>query len=339
MKAAVLMEKDRMEIARIPRPEVEEEGVLVSMTQAAVCGTDLKLIRSGHRDLSLPRILGHEGMGEITASRHPAFQKGDRVAIYPGCFCGDCPACRAGHTSRCETIRIYGFNRDGLFRTVIPFSAKEVSSLVRIPEKSDPGVVLAEPVACCLSALGRFRYLEKTTALVVGAGAVGSLFTALLLAEGWKTVLVADRNPRRLSSGLPRGVLTMASGTGGLRECLERDGWGGKIGFLAPCCPSGLDWPFWEVMRPGGGVSFFSGRGRKTEPLALDADAVHYLGLTLAGSYGCDRKDFVFAASMLARKRLDLSFLDCCRVSLSELEAGLDRLRNGRVRKVIIDRF
>jgi len=48
----------------------------------AVCGTDVKMLEVGHRDLAYPRILGHE------------IAEKDLVQVWPGIVCGQCRPCR-----------------------------------------------------------------------------------------------------------------------------------------------------------------------------------------------------------------------------------------------------
>ena len=86
MKAAFLNEDGMLETKQAPVPALVQDGVLVEMKVAAVCRTDLKMLVEGHRDLILPRILGHEGVGEVVESRDQNFKNGDWVGIYPGIF-------------------------------------------------------------------------------------------------------------------------------------------------------------------------------------------------------------------------------------------------------------
>ncbi len=260
MKQALLRDINILDIVGTGPPELPPGGVLVAMRAAALCRTDVKMIRQGHRDLVLPRIPGHEGVGQIIASDYPALPPGTMVAVYPGCYCGTCPACRQGQTARCPSLSILGFNRDGLFRTIVPFDSEELASLVPCPPDLDPLVaVLAEPLACCLSALRKFPGRKRDNALVVGAGAVGCLFAVLLVSSGWQRVLITDSDPARLDSEIPPGVEILPATTGELPRILSGMGLAASLRLLIPACPGGLDWPFWEAMAPGGCVSVFSG--------------------------------------------------------------------------------
>jgi len=339
MKAVFLAEEGMVEAGQTLAPIVEEGGALVEMKVAAICRTDLKMVVEGHRDLVLPRILGHEGVGQIIESRNPLFRNGDWVAIYPGLFCGKCFSCRTGHTARCESLKIFGFNEDGVFQTHMNFGQKEMGSLVLLPGTHyDETIALIEPLACCLSGVRKGRD-RKGTALIVGAGAVGSIFAALLKSERWDQVVVVDKDIRRLKAELPMGVEPIHSSVKALIPVLRKKGWDHEIDFVVPCCPEGLNWPFWEVMRPGGSVLFFSGGIGGNTMLSVDMNAVHYLELSLAGSYGCDKEDFASASNILAENRIDLSFFDFYCVRLEDVSDGMERLKGHRTKKVIINQF
>jgi L-iditol 2-dehydrogenase len=337
MKAALLRRIGHLDVVDLPMPELSPGGVLVSVEVAALCRSDVKIVRRGQRDLALPRILGHEASGTVIASDHPDWRPGTRVALYPASFCGLCPACLSGHHTRCGKLRIFGFNRDGFFRGLIPFSGEATKSLIRLPAGLPAEMaVLAEPLACCISALGRFVDLQRGTALVIGAGAVGSLFSALLLARGWDCVLVADRDRGRLEGELPPRVTALHSSTGEILHALRQVS--ASPDLLIPACPGGLSWPFWEVLNPGGGVSFFSGMETDTRAV-IDSNRVHYSGLTLAGSYGCRLQDFQEAIDLLDCGKVDLSFLKPERIGIDDIAHGMARLEAGEVKKVKVVKF
>jgi len=336
MRKVLLNENRKLEVVETSPPAVPRGGVLVSMRVAAVCRTDLKMLESGQIDLSLPRILGHEGVGEIIESDNPSFEAGAMVAIYPGIFCGECEQCRKGITAQCEKIRIYGFNEDGFFRSIIPFHEGQLRSLVPFPNGLDPEqAVLAEPLACCLSAVSKFKYANKKRALIIGAGAVGSIFAALLKMENWGEIIIADRNRQRLLNELPRGVKTIDTSSSSLFESLDNK----KVDLIIPACPDGFNWPFWEIMNQGGCISFFSGNQRGNESLPIDMNAVHYKELTIAGSYGCNIGDFRSALNMLAAERIDLTFFRFYRIPVEEILNGMEILSRQKVKKVIINKI
>ena len=339
MKWAFLTEKGLLEVMDIPSPTLDPGGVLVAMKMAAICRTDLKMVQEGQKDLILPRILGHEGLGEVVESRDPLLREGEVVAIYPGHYCGRCPACLSGHTARCEKIRIFGFNEDGFFRSLVPFTKEDLGCLVRLSRPYPETIVLAEPLACCISALEKFRPERKEVALIAGAGVLGSIFSTLLFSQEWEHVIVADKDNNRLIKELPSGIKSLNISTESILPLLKKGGWDQRIDLFVPCCSDGLSWPFWKVMRPGGCVSIFSGGAEGKRFLPMDTNTVHYRELALVGSYGCNKEDFVTASMMLADGRIDLSFLDLYRVDIESIADGMERLKRKEIKKAVITRF
>ena len=340
MKAAFITGINQLEIREVSEPAVPDNGVLVRVKSAAVCGTDLKMIVNGHRDLSLPRVPGHEGVGVVVESLHPDFKADDVVAVYPGIFCGKCPNCLNGHTARCYSIGILGFNNDGLFRELVPFTQEETKSLVKLSGYSDNFTCfsLAEPLACCISAYEKVSVVNNA-ALIVGAGSVGSIFAGLLLTEGWERIVIVDDNSDRLNTQLPSGVETIKAEASSIGSELEKKEINYHFDLIVPCCPEGLNWNFWNFMNPGGAAILFSGNAGGLDNKAIDTNEVHYRELVLTGSYGCNMEDFKKAIEMLEQRSIDLSFLEPYTASLDEIPECIEKIKNKNIKKIIINKF
>ena len=119
-KAMVLTEfKKPLEHLDIPVPELGPGDMVVKVSLASVCGTDVHLARD---ELSMhpptPIIMGHETIGEIyylpesvTADiTGTPVKVGDRI-MWSHLFCGKCYSCRVLHEPvMCERSRGYGFS-------------------------------------------------------------------------------------------------------------------------------------------------------------------------------------------------------------------------------------
>jgi threonine dehydrogenase-like Zn-dependent dehydrogenase len=339
MKAALITGLNKLEITGIPDPVLPEGGVIVKMLYAAICGTDIKMLINGHRDLVLPRIPGHEGVGIIEGSLHPEFKQGDVVAVYPGIYCGRCSNCLDGHTARCDSIKIYGFNRDGIFRGMVPFDRHATSSLFPVSNICDYHLLsLAEPLACCISALNKV-HVKNGSALIIGAGSVGSIFAALLLSKGIEEVVIADSAKEKLMSQIPANVRAIEADVKSIESSLNAHKDIRGFDLIVPCCPDGLNWDFWYFMKPGGSAILFSGNNRGKDTGNINLNEIHYRELVLAGSYGCNACDFRDAVRMIENDEIDLSFLSPCFVSLDEIPECIAALKNSTVKKVIINKF
>ncbi|HEX5642885.1 MAG TPA: alcohol dehydrogenase catalytic domain-containing protein, partial [Thermoleophilia bacterium] len=98
MQAVVIREVGAFELADLPAPEPGTGEALIRVSVTGLCRTDLKIVRHGHRDLTLPRVPGEEVVGEIVRlgphdtsapQGSEPFAPGDRVYVYPGVWCGE----------------------------------------------------------------------------------------------------------------------------------------------------------------------------------------------------------------------------------------------------------
>ncbi len=112
-KAAIFVEPYRFEITDLPTREVEPGAVLVNVTSAGVCGSDLHYWRGEMKPKITgrpgPVILGHEmtgvvhtlGSGVSTDSMGRPLSEGDRVVFTYFFPCGRCYVCLRGELNHC----------------------------------------------------------------------------------------------------------------------------------------------------------------------------------------------------------------------------------------------
>ncbi|RJS69510.1 alcohol dehydrogenase, partial [Methanophagales archaeon] len=163
MKAAVLGGIEDLKIVDIDIPACNPGDILIKVESCAICKTDVKMFHAGHRDLELPRVLGHEVAGtivEVGKEVAEEFKVGDRVQVAPGLPCGSCPFCIRGIPNMCDKMKIIGFHHDGGFAEymLVPANGVHNGCVNKIPPSlSFEEASLAEPIACCINALKRCR--------------------------------------------------------------------------------------------------------------------------------------------------------------------------------------
>jgi threonine dehydrogenase-like Zn-dependent dehydrogenase len=88
-----------------PMPDVGDDGALLKVEVAGICGTDVKMY--AHPPFAAPVIMGHENVGIIAKAgksfqRRQSLAEGDRVFVehYVGCM--HCQWCHAGEYRHCE---------------------------------------------------------------------------------------------------------------------------------------------------------------------------------------------------------------------------------------------
>lgn len=111
MKAVVLGQGDFVEVTHVPDARLEHpRDVLVRVTAAAICGSDIKAKHHMVTGIEAGAIIGHEFVGvvEKVGSDVTGFKPGDRVGTVPAISCGVCPACRLGVPQNCDALSMYG---------------------------------------------------------------------------------------------------------------------------------------------------------------------------------------------------------------------------------------
>ena len=174
MKAAVLEKCKEFKVKDIPAPQVKEHEVLVEVRFASICGTDQHIFAGDfHPRTQTPLIPGHEfaGVVEEIGSRVDGFNIGERVAIDPIVWCGECPACKAGHVPACEKLRLIGVDMDGGFAQKITVPP---AMLYKVPESvSHEHAALVEVYAIGFHACKRAGVKSGDRVAIFGGGKIG----------------------------------------------------------------------------------------------------------------------------------------------------------------------
>ncbi|KAK7548216.1 alcohol dehydrogenase [Phyllosticta citricarpa] len=208
MKALVYKGVGKVAIEERPVPTIQKPSdAVVKMVYSTICGTDLHITKGDVPTATPGRILGHEGVGIVTAtgSNISRFSPGDIVLV--GCItiCGTCAHCRRGMHSNCLDAGgwILGNAIDGTQAQYVRIPHAD-NSLHRVPkvekERLRPLVMLSDtlPTGLECGALNA-RVTPGSSVVIVGVGPVGlaALLTALLYSPGF--VLVVDLDPERLA--------------------------------------------------------------------------------------------------------------------------------------------
>lgn len=318
MGCIVVTEIGSFEMAQRPVAAPGTGEVLVQVAVTGLCRTDLKLIRAGHRDLVLPRIPGEEVVGRVVATGPgvSAYAAEDLVYVYPGEWCGECPACRRGADNLCRAMRIMGFHRDGGFAEYVTVPAR---SLIPVPDGLAPeAAVFAEPLSCCLNALEQARLHAGDSVAVWGAGPAGTLLARAARAHGAEAVNV-DPDPARRAPAVaercPAGAFDVCVVAVGARaayaEAVTR-------------------------LRPRGRLVVFSGLPPGDDRLDVDLNRLHYHEQTLVGAYGCAYRHGVAALNLIAGGGVPVADLVSHRMPLGRLGEALDLVAERRCMKILL---
>jgi len=105
VQAAVRTGPGKTEFREFPMPEIPDDGALLKVEVAGICGTDVKLYAAPASDD--PVIMGHENVGVITRAgrqfaERQGVREGDRVFVEHYVPCFRCGWCHLGEYRHCE---------------------------------------------------------------------------------------------------------------------------------------------------------------------------------------------------------------------------------------------
>ncbi|RYL93487.1 alcohol dehydrogenase [Sporolactobacillus sp. THM7-4] len=201
MKAMVLTAKERMEIQNIPEEHLKNNEIKVKTKFVGICGTDNHLYKGypGSAQANPPVVLGHENSGviaELGPGVKSGLKVGDRVTIDPNIPCGYCEFCHMNKPQLCENLEALGVTHNG---GMAEFIYVPETNVYKIPDSlSFKAAAMAEPVSCVVHGLDELTIMPHHTALVIGDGFIGQIFTEILAKRGLKKVDVSGHNPKKV---------------------------------------------------------------------------------------------------------------------------------------------
>ncbi len=191
----------------LPVPEIKQpDEVLVRVKEVGLDGTDFNMVRYGLQDIAEGRneiAMGHEVVGVVEAvgSKVKSLAPGDPVTMTVRRGCGLCEPCRHNQSDMCMT-GLYTergiHKRDGF---LTQFAVDQEQYIVKVPPELAKLAVFTEPLSIAEKGIEQIRVIQSRlpwtcshpehtflaadwgrckTALVVGAGPLGLLATALL---------------------------------------------------------------------------------------------------------------------------------------------------------------
>jgi threonine dehydrogenase-like Zn-dependent dehydrogenase len=200
-------------------PDPEPGAVLLRMTQAGICGSDLHTWR-GDRDErfhALPssgQVMGHEGAGVIerlgpgvtTDWAGRAIKEGDRVIHWSITCCGRCRQCSRGNTNLCSAPPDRYPAQAGVWPYFTGtyadyFYVSPSRPFYRVPDDLPDASLSWVNCAMGTSAEGldRARCGPGDSVVIQGAGGLGLCAAAIATYRGAAPIIVLDRLPDRLA--------------------------------------------------------------------------------------------------------------------------------------------
>ncbi|MEV5884682.1 NAD(P)-dependent alcohol dehydrogenase [Streptomyces sp. NPDC052020] len=220
------------EVVGVPDPEPGPGQVLLKVTAAGVCHSDIAVMSWPAEGFpyALPLTLGHEGVGTVAAlgAGVTGLREGDAVAVYGPWGCGTCAKCAEGKENYCLRAEKLGIHPPGLGRPgsmaeyllvddarhLVPLDGLDPVAAVPL---TDAGLTPYHAIKQSLPKLG-----PGSTAVVIGTGGLGHVAIQLLRALTPARVVALDVSEEKLrlarEVGAHEAVLSDAQAAGAVRE-------------------------------------------------------------------------------------------------------------------------
>ena len=343
MRAWAVVEHGKpLQEIELPTPEPTGDQVLLEVTHAGVCHSDLHSwegvydmgsrgqLRMADRGMTLPLAMGQEIVGRVLKCGPGAVghvQPGDHRVVFPWVGCGHCARCLDDEENMCSANRSLGVYQNGGYATHV--LAAHWKHLVAF-DGIDPG--LAATYACSgitvYSAINKLLPLPADEPIVlVGAGGLGLNAVAVLKALGHKRICMVDVAEDKLAAARAQGATdtVLATDQGTTQRII--DACGGPVAGVIDLVNGTQTARFaFDALRKGGKliqVGLFG--GEMVVPLPL----MPIRALTIQGSYVGNLKE-LRALVGLAQKG-GLPAIPLSLEPFANADSALNRLKQGQV--------
>ncbi|MFI6483975.1 alcohol dehydrogenase catalytic domain-containing protein [Nonomuraea sp. NPDC050663] len=346
-RAAVLTEFHApLEIREVELADPGPGEVRVRIRASGICGSDLKAIDGKSPVVSqLPFVLGHESAGvvESVGDGVTALKPGDHVIIAMSGPCGRCRGCAGGEFHLCsgparitaimggpprmtldgaETRRFIGI---GSFAEHTVVSERMCVKIAKDAPFAAMALLACGVVTGVGAVLNVARVQPGSSVLVVGCGGVGLNVIQGAVLAGATTIYAADIAEQKLKLAERFGATPVQEFPQNVDYAFDATG---VPGVLAKA---------FAATRPGG-TTVMVGSPPRGQNLEIDPSLL-FASRRLMGTQGGDAsplRDLPMLAAQYMAGRLDLDGLITERVPLEDINAAVERVRQGSVARSVI---
>jgi threonine 3-dehydrogenase len=327
-----------LRLETVPEPEIGINDVLIRVHKTGICGTDLHIESWdpwAAKTIKPPLVIGHEFVGEVVdvGSNVSDFRPGDLVSGEGHVVCGRCRHCLTGQRHLCPNTVGLGVGRAGAFAEYVALPMTNIWH--HWPGIDEEVAAIFDPFGNAVHTALAFPVLGEDV-LVVGAGPIGLMATAIVRHAGARYVVVSEPNEFR------RG-LAARMGANLVVDPRERDlgdvqrQLGMVEGFDIALEMSGVESALQAAianMAHGGRIAIL---GIPTKDMALDVNAIVFNQLTLRGIYGREMYETWYKMTVMLQSGLDIRPAITHRFPFREFEAAFAAARSGESGKVLLD--
>jgi len=306
MRAVVTHRAGSMGLAVVPEPGDPGPGqVLVRPEAVGICGSDYhfltgEIVTPPEFGPQFPRIQGHEVAARVAAlgpDCPPGLEIGQRVALFPMAWCGECYACTHDRKNACPNFRIIGVHVEGGLADYLTIAAERVFPVADLDAAL---AAFCEPMSIAVHAVERGEVREGEPVVVIGGGPIGQSVALCALDRGAR-VMMTDLVASRLDLARANGVEVVNAAEEDAVAAARR--WAGTAGppvvFECVGVPATVRQAVEMVSSAGRVVVVGIGH----EEVRLPINAFTEREISILGSTVCTREDFAEAIRIVGAYR------------------------------------
>lgn len=332
MKALVYRGPEKIGLEDVPVPKIiAPDDAIVRVTTSTICGTDIHIWHGGMPEVEVPRIIGHEFVGEVVEVG-PAVRNakvGDKVAVSCVTQCGECFYCVRGIYSHCTTGSwIFGYMIDGCQAEYIRVPHANLG-MFGIPDGlTEEDVLFVGDILSTGYFGSENAHIEPgDTVAVMGSGPVGMCAMATARLWGPARIVAVDMIQERLDAAVKNGIADIGLNPAkvNVAEAIrELTGGRGADRTIEAVGAKGTYELALEAVRPGGNVSII---GVFEGPQTLPMNTLWIKNISISmGLVNANRIPELI--SLIQNGKINTNFLISHRAPLNDIVKGYDIFGN-----------
>ena len=336
MLETVITAPFKIETREVPIPKINSGEVLVKMSRAGICGSDIQVYHGQHKYVTYPLVQGHEACGYVAevGADVEGLEVGDHVVLQPQFPCFKCAPCRKGRENVCTNLKHHGISVPGLFAEYVAAPAWNV---IKMPKDMDPDCsVFVEPFSIGCNAVHQGDVKPGDCVVVMGAGQIGNFVAQAAKLHG-ANVLMVDMIQEKLDlaskHGIPHCVnLKEEPMADAIRRVFGEDG----ADVIFDC--AAVEASFTQAIECAAKSSTIVVVGGFKKPYLLEIPLLQRREIALHSVMGTSRATFLESAKLISENKVNLEGVIAARYALKDLAKAYEYLDEvGSTMKVLLE--
>jgi len=344
MKAIVYKSPGNFDYEDVVTPKCPKNGVLIKVISVGLCGSDIRTFNSGHKKVKPPYVIGHEVAGIVEESDSEYYKKGQKVMLNPGITCGKCKFCLSDKNlaNQCKNIVVPGMNFYGGYAQymAVPEVGANPTFLHILPDDFNLDLApLSETLASVYSTHDFINVTKDDIVLIIGAGPLGNLHSAMAKIRGAKKVILSEVNQPRLDKAKRFDFIDIFVNptTESLEDIVNRETDGDGVDVAITACPVGaVQEEATHYVRPRGKILLFGGLPHDNCHVSFDSNLIHYKELQVCGGYSFSPESFKNALDLIVNGTIEAEKFVTHTIPLADIKKGIEMIRTGEAIKVVL---